>query len=170
MVGFTEWVFLLSLTSLKFSELNEFFKKKAFSHNFSQYWHRFNYITITFSCWYRKAQVFEHSFAIATFIMIMFVASYSAIFSPPVTDELMYGRIQQNNLCIDIEIGHVPAIAKLGKCSADKDTQVMFCFFPHRRGRVRGTYCFLYGSLASASAWQFLLWTGGQILTISAWI
>ena len=47
------------------------------------------------------------------------------IFSPPVTDELMYGRIQQNNLCIDIEIGHVPAVAKLRKCNSGRDTQVI---------------------------------------------
>ena len=82
----------------------------------------------------KTLKVFEHSFGICAFIMIMFVASYSVFFSPPVTDELMYGHIQQNNLCIDIEIGHVPAIAKLGKCSADKDTQVMFCFFPPTEG------------------------------------
>ena len=36
----------------------------------------------------------------------------------------MYGQIEQNNLCIDIEIGHVPAIAKLVTCDADRDTQV----------------------------------------------
>ena len=38
----------------------------------------------------------------------------------------MYGQIQQNNLCIDIEVGHVPAIAKLSPCSSDKDTQVYY--------------------------------------------
>lgn len=50
-------------------------------------------------------------------------------FRPPVTDELMYGQIQQNNLCIDIEIGHVPAIAKLGQCNSDRDSQV--CILTH---------------------------------------
>ena len=42
----------------------------------------------------------------------------------------MYGQIQQNNLCIDIEVGHVPAIAKLSPCSSDKDTQVSLYWLP----------------------------------------
>ena len=47
-------------------------------------------------------------------------------FRPPVTDELKFGHIQQENQCIDIEIGHVPAIAKLVPCNVDRDTQVIW--------------------------------------------
>ena len=36
----------------------------------------------------------------------------------------MFGNIRQDDLCVDIEIGHVPAIAKLSECNSDRGTQV----------------------------------------------
>jgi len=42
----------------------------------------------------------------------------------PVTDEVIFGNIKQQDLCVDIEIGLVPAIAKLSRCNPDVGTQV----------------------------------------------
>ncbi|KAH3711679.1 hypothetical protein DPMN_071351 [Dreissena polymorpha] len=42
---------------------------------------------------------------------------------PPVTDEIMFGTIRQQDFCVDIEIGHVPAVAKLVPCNPDKSAQ-----------------------------------------------
>ncbi|KAL4237267.1 Polypeptide N-acetylgalactosaminyltransferase 14 [Mactra antiquata] len=41
----------------------------------------------------------------------------------PMTDEILYGNIRQDNLCVDVEIGHVPAMAKLTECNIDRGTQ-----------------------------------------------
>ncbi|XP_060601725.1 polypeptide N-acetylgalactosaminyltransferase 2-like [Ruditapes philippinarum] len=41
----------------------------------------------------------------------------------PLTDEILFGNIRQDDLCVDIEIGHVPAIAKLSECNNDRGTQ-----------------------------------------------
>ncbi|KAK3093544.1 hypothetical protein FSP39_017090 [Pinctada imbricata] len=44
----------------------------------------------------------------------------------PVIDELAYGMIQQDGLCMDIDPGHVPVITKLNTCSDQRSSQEWF--------------------------------------------
>ncbi|XP_060071951.1 polypeptide N-acetylgalactosaminyltransferase 16-like isoform X1 [Ylistrum balloti] len=42
---------------------------------------------------------------------------------PPVSDEVMFGRLKQGDLCLDVDSGHVPIITILRPCDIDRPSQ-----------------------------------------------